>query len=245
MKPKYYLFIICTIVLINACKKDPLTKSVKFTSTTYQNLGTFSPTGEPDYLLAPDTISPSLLSFIASTLPDGKNLTVSHPELFNSSAIGDVAITQPSDVYITFVNQGCQFANALAFYTYPTGQSPTSAKDISLITYIFPNSGNNTPLHSGDKVKIGRFAVGTSIGFVLMQGAWNSKNSTLDNNVVHFCTNDALNPEVDPNLKKHAVLINYAPENKILIGFEDIDRTKSQCDNDFNDVVIYGTVIPY
>jgi len=47
---------------------------------------------------------------------------------------------------------------------------------------------------------------------------------------------------VDFKLKKHAVLISYAPENKILIGFEDTDRTNSQCDNDFNDVVVYATV---
>ncbi len=34
----------------------------------------------------------------------------------------------------------------------------------------------------------------------------------------------------------------YAPEDKILIGFEDTDRTNPDCDNDFNDVVVYGTV---
>ena len=84
--------------------------------------------------------------------------------------------------------------------------------------------------------------MGTSIGFVLMQSAWSITTGTLDNNVVHFCSNDVLNPEVDPNLKKHAVLINYAPENKVLIGFEDIDRTEPKCDNDFNDVVVYATV---
>jgi len=40
------------------------------------------------------------------------------------------------------------------------------------------------------------------------------------------------------------VLLNYAPENKVLISFEDTDRTKPECDNDFNDVVIYCTVQP-
>ena len=230
--------------MFNACKKAAVTKPVSFTSTVYQNLGTFSVTGRPDYLISPDTVSSSILSFISGTLPDGQDLTKSHPEFFNSSAIADVTIAQPSDVYITFVKEGCRYTNSLAFYTYPTGQSPTSAQDIKLITYVFPNSGNRTPLDPGDKVKLGKFDTGTSIGFVLMQDAWDTTARVLNNNAVHFCTNDALNPEVDPNLKKHAVLINYAPENKLLIGFEDTNRTDSQCDNDFNDVVIYCTVTP-
>lgn len=231
--------------MVNACKKAAVTKPVEFTSTIYQTLGTYDSLGKPNYLVLPDTISPSLLSFVNNTLPERKNLTISHPELFSSTAIADITITQPSDVYVTFVLEGTGYANSLAFYTYPTNQSPTSAKDISLITYIFPCcGGNKTPLHSGDKVKIGRFDIGTSIGFVLMQNAWDTTAHILNNDVVHFCTNDALNPEVDPKLKKHAVLINYAPENKVIIGFEDIDRTLPYCDNDFNDVVMYCTVTP-
>ena len=97
---------------------------------------------------------------------------------------------------------------------------------------------------AGDNVKIGRFAAGTSIGFVLLKNAWNTTTKTLDNDVVHFCSNDVLNPEVDPNLKKHAVLINYAAESKVLIGFENTDRTIATCDHDFNDIVIYATVTP-
>ena len=244
MKTNNFLFLFSILLMVNSCKKAAVTRPVKFTSTVYQTLGTYNSLGKPDYLVPPDTISASLLSFINNTLPNGKNLTISHPEFFDSTAIADITITQPSDVFVTFVFQGCGYANALAFYTYPTNQSPTSAKDISLITYIFPSCGYQSPLNSGDKVKIGRFDVGTSIGFVLMQKAWDTTSHTLNNDVVHFCTNDALNPEVDPKLKKHAVLINYAPENKVLIGFEDVDRTRPLCDNDFNDVVIYCTVTP-
>ena len=105
--------------------------------------------------------------------------------------------------------------NAIAFYTYPTNQPPTKSKDIKEITYFFPSAGNLSPLVAGDKVNLGNFQPGTSIGFVLMQDAWKPKTSSLNNDAVHFCTNDALNPEVDPKLKKHGVLINYAPENKV------------------------------
>ena len=61
---------------------------------------------------------------------------------------------------------------------------------------------------------------------------------------MHFCSNDVLNPEINVNLKKHAVLIDYPAENKTLIGFEDLDRTIDLCDHDFNDVVLYATVVP-
>jgi len=77
-----------------------------------------------------------------------------------------------------------------------------------------------------------------------MQEAWDTVTNTLKNKVVHFCSNDVLNPEVDPALKKHAVLISYPPESKVLIGFEDLDRTLPNCDHDFNDLIVYCTVKP-
>ena len=243
MKSKlcYFPFVIFFLLFFSACKKGPVTKPVKFSGTKYATVG-YDFKGKPNYLLK-DTISRDLLSFIRTTLPNEKNLTVSHPELFTSAAFADIAITQQSDVFITFVGQDGSNKNSIAYYSYPTVNPPTTAKDISLITYVFPSAGHLTPLVAGDKVKIGKFEAGTSIGFVLMQNAWNNTTQYLNNDAVHFCSNDALNPEVDPKLKKHAVLIKYIPDGKILIGFEDSDRTNPQCDNDFNDVIFYGTVI--
>ena len=237
------LFII--LLMLVACKKEKaVTRVVEFTSTTYKTLGTYDASGKPDYLLPRDTISSTLLSFIDSILPEKKDLRITDPELLTTKAIADLAITQQSDVFITFVSHGGGFTNTFAFYTYPTNQAPASTKDIKIITYVFPNSGYLTPLQPGDKVKIGRFNAGTSVGFVLLQKAWDANADTLNNKVVHFCSNDVLNPEVDPNLKKHAVLINYPPQNIVLIGFEDVDRTYPTCDNDFNDLVVYATVTP-
>ncbi len=237
----------CFIPLISiaafiSCKKEPVTRVVEFKSTTYQTLANFDSMGKPANLLSPDTVSANLSSFINNMLPAAQNLGQTHPELLTTSAIADIAITKSSDVYITYVSSGTGYTNAFAFYTYPTTQPPASPEDIKNIIYIFPNAGNHTTLKQGDKVKIGKFEAGTSIGFVILQEAWNVASHSLDNKVVHFCSNDVLNPEVDPNLKKHAVLINYPPEHKVLIGFEDIDRTNAICDNDFNDLLFYCTV---
>ena len=235
--------VICILPLVS-CKKEPKTRVVEFTSTTYQSLGTHDASGKPDNLLTPDPISPTMLNFIQSTLPEKTDLRTTHPELLTTQAIADIAITRQSDVFITYVSHGTGYTNTFAFYTYPTTQPPASTKDIKLITYIFPNVGEQTPLKQGDKVKIGSFGAGTSIGFVILQKGWDPAAGTYNNKVVHFCSNDVLNPEVDPALKKHAVLIDYPAENKVLIGFEDIDRTNAACDNDFNDLMFFCTVKP-
>ena len=246
---KKYISIFIVILILASCKKKetpPVTRPVEFTSTSYATLGTFDNSGKPSYLLPRETVSTTLLSFINTTLPAQKDLRTTNPDLLTTKAIADVAITQPSDVFITFVTQGAGagYSNAFAFYTYSTSKPPATTADIKTITYVFPNAGNGTPLQRGDKVKIGRFEAGTSVGFLILQKAWDPTTYTLNNKAVHFCSNDVLNPEVDPALKKHAVLINYTPENKVLIGFEDVDRTTAICDHDFNDVVFYCTVTP-
>lgn len=243
MKKLTPLFI--ALLMLGACKKTqviPGSVPVKFTSTTYATLGTYDATGKPSYLTTPDVISANLLSFLNSTLPEHIDLRTTHPELLTSSAIADIKITQKSEVSITFLKQGTGISDALGFYTYPTNSPPASAADIKTITYIFPSAGLNSPLQPGDKVNIGTFDAGTSVGFVLMQNGWSPTAKSVVNDAVHFCSTDVLNPETDPNLKKHAVLINYTPENKVLIGFEDFDRSDPRCDHDFNDVVIYATV---
>lgn len=241
---KLFLLPLAVAMVLVSCKKDAVTRPVEFKETTYENLGSFNSVGLPSDLLQ-DNISDSLMDFIKKTLPEGVDLTKTHPEFFSTSAIADITITHKTDLYVTFVEQSGIYHNALAYYTYPTGQSPTSPKDIKKIIYFFPHtSGVGNPLTAGDKLKLGTFNPGTSIGFVVMQKAWIEKSSTLDNSSVHFCSNDALNPEVDPAKKKHAVLVNYAPEGKVLVGFEDVDRTEDWCDNDFSDVVFYCTLTP-
>jgi hypothetical protein len=241
---KKILPILLLTLTLFSCKKDKpappaVTIPVKFTGTTYKTLGPYDNNGKPVNMEAPDAISNGLLNFLHTTLPERTNLETTHPELLSSSAIGDIVVTQKTELHATFVSEGALYANAIAFYTYPTNSPPASAADIRLITYIFPNAGANTTLVAGSKVDIGSFDAGTSVGFVLMKNAWDGSVKSLNTDVVHYCSDDVLNPEVDPKLKKHAVLLDYAPESKTLIGFEDVDRTYAGCDNDFNDVVFY------
>ena len=239
MKHKYILSLLVTCLLFIACRKE---KPGPFAGTDYQNLGKFDKTGLPSYLLPKDNISFELQSFMDGYLVNGRNLISTHPELFTNSAIADIKVIKPSTIYMTFVHQDASRTNALAFYTYSTNNPPATAKDIEKITYVFPNAGNGTPLQSGDKVSLGQFNPGTSVGFVLLINAWDKKEKSLNNNSVHYCTNYILNPEKDLGLRKHAVLIEYPSEKKVLVGFEDMNREDPNCDNDFNDAIFYCTV---
>lgn len=240
MKANYLLTIIAITLFTISCKKEKNTDY--FPNTTYKTLGSFDKNGLPSYLEQSDVISPGLQSFINEYLVDGRNLIEAHPELFTKTAIGDITITKSTTIYMTFVHQDTDGKNSFGFYTYPTNNPPKSSKDISTITYAFPNIGNLTPLIPGNKVKLGRFEPGTSVGFVLIVNGWDQQTGSFNKSAVHYCTDNILNPETDPGLKKHAALISYSPENKVLIGFEDQDRSRPGCDHDFNDAVIYCTL---
>ncbi|OKH27899.1 hypothetical protein NIES2101_43750 [Calothrix sp. HK-06] len=224
---------------MSSCQKERKDKRVDFSETEYNFLSPYDENGKPSNLQK-DVISQELINFRKQSLPEQKDLRNS-PLLTNNQTT-DIRVTKKSDIFVTYLGSGTSYKNAIAFYTYPTSAPPAKTKDIRAITYIFPNAGYRTTLVSGDKVKIGTFEPGTSIGFVLLQDGWNLTTKKPNNKAAHFCYNDILNPEEDPSLRKHVVLVDYAAEKKVLVGFEDEYRTSSKCDHDFNDVVIYTTI---
>jgi LruC domain-containing protein len=235
--------------------------------TEYDYLGDYtastafvSPTnlGRPKYIEAnADVISASLLSYINASLPEGKNVAEVHPEYLNSSAVSTINVTAKSDVYITFVSEGADYKNTLAYYTYPTNNPPKYSSGSSLfnaidkITYVFPNAsavGSSGGLKSGDKVKIGQFEAGTSVAFVLIQNAWTGSSVTSGNQ--KFFSNSAFNPE-DNGKTRHSVMLWDNVHKLYVIGFEDCNRDNKYTnpgnypsDDDFNDVVVYATSNP-
>ena len=240
MKHKYILPFLLVSLLFTACRKD---KVEYFTDTNYSSLGKFDKNGLPNYIFSRDKISPGLQNFMDEYWVERRNLVLSHPELFTNSSLSEITILKKATVFITFAQQNTNRNNALGFYTYPTDNPPTSPKDSIVITCAFPNVGKGTPLNPGDKIKLGEFQPGVSIGFVLMVDGWDQKNKVINKNATLYYTNDILNPENDPGLRKHAIFVPYPAENKFLIGFEDQSRSVSGSDHDFNDAVFYCTVI--
>lgn len=201
--------------------------------------------GRPVYLETnPDAIDASLLSYINASLPEGSALPNTHPEFLTNSAVANLNITATSDVWITFVSEGAGYMNSLAFYTYPTNNPPTTVDNIDNATLIFPNAsayGSGGGLKSGDKVNIGRFNAGTSIGFVLIQNAWTGSGVQTSN--AKFYSDYKLNPETATDKKKHVVTLWDDVHKLFLMGFEDINR-EGGSDQDFNDLVVYATSNP-
>jgi len=220
------------------------------TSATFKTLGSWNSQGIPAYLESNrDVISAGLLERINASLPEGKPVPQFHPDYLADDVKTNVEITQTADVWVTFVHEGAGWTNSLGFYTYPTNNPPVSRDDISEITFIFPNvsfQGSGGGLRSGDKVRIGRFEAGTSIGFVLMAQGWTSSNASAGGGRYMHFTHPGLNNEDDPSIRLHNVLLYDNEDDIVLLGFEDVrrDNTPINCDNDFNDAVFYVSSNP-
>jgi len=215
-------------------------------TTSYVSMGTTDSYGRPNYLVNPsDVVSNTLMTNLLTSLPESKDVRVTHPQYLTNSASSNVVITQTADVWITFLYEGAGNQNSVGWYTYPTGTPPNTIADISTINLMFPNSslyGSGGTMRSGDKVYLGTFQPGTTIGFVLFSNGWAGSNK-VSTSAYKFFTDSALNPE-PPSLQRHTIVLNDAADGRYLVCFEDLLRTSPSCDQDFNDVCIYASANP-
>lgn len=218
------------------------------TSTKFSYLGSYDIYGRPTNLLTPDFFSDpllfgDLLYYINAALPEGLDLRKTNPQFLASDNASNIVLTKDAEVFVTFLSEGAGFRNSIGFYSYPTNSPPKSLADIKQINFIFPNAsflGSNGSMLPGDKISLGKFSAGTTVAFVLYSNGWNG--SQVDVTSPAYFTDAFLNPEKDPSLQKHSVLLKY--QNTYLIGFKDLDRSLSICDHDFNDVIIYASANP-
>ncbi len=218
----------------------------KSANANYKFLGGYNSQGVPDYLEPiGDVIDQTLLNDINNTLPERVYLPNYRPDYFTDDINPNVSLIEFADVWVTFVHEGAGYKNVLGFYSYPTDNPPTSPNDIDSITIVFPNAsyhGSGGGLYAGDKVKLGTYPPNTTIGFALMANGWKNGEVTDGNWIVY--SNKNLNPEADPELRQHTVLLYDNARDLLLLGIEDILRDKSFCDHDFNDAVFYVTANP-
>lgn len=196
--------------------------------------------GVPTNLLTPrDVISNSMLELINTSLPEQKPVPVNHPDYLNPNSNINIKITELADVWITFVHEGAGYKNTLGYYVYDTNNPPTNANDIDSIFYLFPNASfvnAGGGLRSGDKLFVGRFPAGKTIGWVLLANGWS--NTNVNSGAQKFYSDKSLNPE-SAIYKQHHVLLHDNINNLFLVGFEDQFRENGGSDNDFNDLVFY------
>ena len=226
-----------------------LTYTIQLQAQTYQYLGTYTSDGTPNYLEpVGDVVSVETLEMISNSLPESYPVPEYNPHYITSGYDTNLEIEANADVWVTFVSEGAGYKNVLGYYTYDVNNPPTTTPQPEDITIIFPNVsalGSGGGLLVGDKVKIGSFTAGTGIGWVLLANAWNSNTSTVGNGLWQLYSNPEFNPEAQPELQHHNVLLNDPDNQRIILGFEDIRRDYGSCDNDFNDAVFYVTANPY
>jgi LruC domain-containing protein len=226
-------------------KRGPFTmnEQVFATATTpnFSYLNTFDALGVPSKLFSPsDIISQQVQNYINYTVPERVSILTHNPALYSGSYSNDVSIIQESDFYITFVQKTTANKNAIGYFVYPTSNPPKSVSAIDSIRIVFPNAspiGSGGGLTAGNKVFLGHYKAGTSIGFMILAGGWSGSSDNF--NAPAYFTNPIFNPETDSTKKKHSVYFEY--NNTFFTSFEDGNRMVGSCDNDFNDCTFYTT----
>ena len=217
----------------------------KSTVNNVYPMGTYNSNGVPSYLTpVNDPVDASMIQDINATLPEYINLTIGHPQYFAATNVQNLIIEEASDVWVTFVHEGAGYRNVLGYFRYNTGSPPANPAAIDSIHAIFPNvsfSGSGGGLASGNRVHLGVFPPGTTIGWVVIADGF--RNGTITSGNWTLYSNKNLNPEANADKKQHAVLCNDIGRGKFLLSFED-QRRDGSTDNDFNDAVFYVTANP-
>jgi LruC domain-containing protein len=205
--------------------------------------------GVPNNLMSPsDVVSNQMINDIWAALPSRVSVPDNHPTwLDDQTTKRTLLITQTADVYVTFLTEGAGYKNTLFYYKYHKNNPPTNVAAIDSLYIIYPNASLNASgggLVAGNKVFIGRVGPDTVIAYGIAANGFNSTNATLGNGMGLLFANKNFNPESNPNLRQHLVMLYDAPSSKFIMGFEDLNRSSSGCDHDFNDVLFYTTSNP-
>lgn len=215
-------------------------------SQSYNFLGSYTSDGTPKYFVTSDVVTTETLNLVKNSLPESFPVPVYNPQYISSGYDTDLVLDKNADVWVTFVTEGAGYRNVLGFYTYDINNPPTTVPTADKITIVFPNvsgAGSGGSLVAGNKVKIGTFPAGTGIGWVLLANGWNGTKVTPG--LWQLFSNPNFNPEATATLRQHNVLLSDPTNQRIILGFEDIRRDNSGCDNDFNDAVFYVSANPF
>jgi hypothetical protein len=220
---------------------------IKTSSTTkWVYMSTYNYQGVPDNILpVNEPVSQQLMTDINAALPAYKNEVAYHPEWFASTVPNNLDILSVSDVFITYITEGAGWMNALGYSVFNTSQPSASASAIDTIHIIFPNvsnTGSGGGLNPGNKIYLGKFPAGKSIGFVSVPHGWNGISVYVGPSSDVWYSISAFNT-TDPLMLKHLLLFNDPSRQQILFTLEDQGKYQGS-DQDCNDNVFYVTISP-
>ncbi len=198
----------------------------------YKTITTYNDRGKPDGLEPDKEICSTLLPNIyANVLPERTNAMVAHPEYFENPN-RCLKVTEETELYMTFIDEGAGFKNVLGYYTYQEGNPPTSEELLDKIV-IFPNAsakGSGGELERGNTMRLlGTFEPGTVIGFFVIANGW--RNGKITDGLYSQHTDILYNMSG----RQQSLIFYDATCGSTVIAFEDI--TVPNGDNDFNDAI--------
>jgi len=219
----------------------------------FRILGTWDKDGLPDYLDTRVSISEGELDTVNQVIPQGVKIYKEFPQYFADGVQTNVNLLIDTPVYLTFLHQDTGQKNVFCYFTYPTASPPTSVEEIDSLTIVFPHAHFNAGLEVGDRVKLGDFEAGTSIGFAVIRNGWAKDKALLkdDDRVPTygeyvFYSIDELNPS-DEGVSQHFIIVNDADYNfrntkdRLLMSCEDNHLKSSDPNNNWDDLIFYIT----
>lgn len=192
-------------------------------------------------------ITASFLSDVNFAFPEGVKIPNSHPEYLQQGAVEEILLSDSGEMWLTFIHEGAGYRNAFGYYVLAPGKTVSSVAALDK-RILFPNAslrGSGGNLVSGDRVRIGAFPAGTRIGFFVVADGWNGSRVDTSGAKPMYFSRAALNPESDVAVRRHVAILLHQGTGKAVMGFEDLNRSTSGCDNDFNDVMFTVAWNPY
>ena len=184
----------------------------------------------------------------------GEGQTPADKYLNAESSQSNLVFNKKANVIVSFMHEGAGFRNTFGFFTYNTGAEPTDPQTLDSARILFPNTSyrNSGGYHfSGDSVSLGEIDPANghnAVGFYLAADGWsNNQGQGIDG--YRFYSLDSLNPEENPDDRKHMLLIANEVDQatntrRLWVAVEDRRLDRDQSDRDYNDLIMQIDVYP-
>lgn len=193
-------------------------------------------TGKPDNVVYIDSYPNDFFARIANALPESEL----NEAFITDDAGSTIHLIEEGEVFVTFLHEGAGYLNSFGYFTFDASNPPATIHDVSE-TIVFPNL-SYPHLRQGDRVSLGTFPAGTSIGFFIAANGFSSSTGVKSSAVPYYYSLKHLNPESTDSLRQHMAALYDPYVDEVVLGFEDLPRTWG--DNDFNDAVFSVKTTP-
>lgn len=187
-------------------------------------------TGKPDDLVwSYNEYDSDFFSRINNALPES---TINEAFLTDDKG-STVSLNQEAEVFVTFIHEGAGYKNSFGYFIFDPENPPKSPEEVNEII-VFPNL-SYPHLANGHRLSLGVFPANTHIGFFIAANGFWYDTGVKPHAVPYYYSLQALNPESDPTVRQHLVMLYDEEVSEVILGFEDLARPWG--DNDFNDAV--------